>query len=180
MFVSPHISRLPYHAVSTYLKLLATLMKSLPIHALDPEAAAKKRSTQSLVDQGDADSGSDYEQGISVIAVNSFAEPLSPPKLDNRTAKRLRSIMNISHISSLFAIANKHDTVLFEFVVFLLALILVWPSQKGVLLNAVAGFGNGGIIRLLYRQYVSRSQIGQSDTNFNGLLLRNYSLYHFC
>jgi len=154
-------------------------MRSLPINALDPEAAAKKRSAQSLVNKGDADSESDYERGISVIAVSSFDEVLSTPKLDNRTAKRLRSITNINHIASLFAIANKHDTVLFEFVVFLLVLILVWPSQKGALLNAIAGFGNGGIMRLLYRQYVSRGQIGQSNTNFKGLSLRSYSQYHF-
>ena len=179
IFVPPHISRLPYHAVGTYLKLLATLMRSLPINVLDPEAAAKKRSAQSLIDQGDADSESDYERGISVIAVSSFDEPLSTPKLDNRTVKRLKSITNISHIAPLFAIANKHDTVLSEFVVFLLVLILVWPSQKGALLNAVAGFGNGGIMRLLYRQYVSRGQIGQSNTNFNGLSLRSYPQYHF-
>jgi len=169
MFASPRISRLPYQAVGTYLKLLATLMKDLPINALDPEAAAKKRFTQPLVDQGDIDSESDYEREISVVAVSSFDEPPSLPKFDDRTTKRLKSTLNISHIASLFATANKHDTVLFEFVIFLLALIFAWPSQKDALLNTVAGLGSGGIIRILYRQYVLRSQIGQPGTDFNGL-----------
>ena len=169
MFASPRISRLPYQAVGTYLKLLATLMKDLPINALDPEAAAKKRFAQPLVDQGDIDSESDYEREISVVAVSSFDEPPSLPKFDDRTTKRLKSTLNISHIASLFATANKHDTVLSEFVIFLLALIFAWPSQKDALLNTGAGLGSGGIIRILYRQYVLRSQIGQPGTDFNGL-----------
>ncbi|KAF5355124.1 hypothetical protein D9756_005712 [Leucocoprinus leucothites] len=167
MFASPHIPRLPSQTVGTYLKLLSALMNSLPANALDPEAAAKKRSIQSSIGQGDPESDSDDGHGITVVAVSSFEEPSPLPKLDNRTVKRLGSIPSASHIASLFAIANKSDSVLLNFVTFLLTLVLVWPSKKDAILNTIAGLASGGIIRILYRQYVLRSQIGQSNTNLS-------------
>ncbi|KXN82656.1 hypothetical protein AN958_02333 [Leucoagaricus sp. SymC.cos] len=166
MFASPHVPRLPSPAVGTYLKILATLMNSLPVNALDPEAAAKKRSAQSRIVQGDPDSDSDDGRAITVVAVDSFDEsPL--PKLDNRTVKRLGQVPSASHITSLFTVANKSDAVLSDFVIFLLSLVLVWPSRRDGTLNLAAGLGSGGLIRILYRQYVLRSQLGRPNTSLN-------------
>lgn len=168
MFASPHISRLPSQAVGTYIKFFATLMNSLPVNALDPETASKRRSTQSQSTQNYPDSDSDDGQRVTVVVVSSFDEP-PLPKLDARTIKRLSSIPSAAHITSLFSVASKSDSVLLVFVVFLLSLVLVWPSQRDIVLNHVAGLGNGGLIRMLYRQYVLRSQIGLPNINLSGM-----------
>ncbi|KAF9445554.1 HECT-domain-containing protein [Macrolepiota fuliginosa MF-IS2] len=169
MFASPQLPRFPSQAVGTYIKLLASLMNSLPVNALDPDAAAKKRSAQSQILQVDPDSDSEDGHGqtiITVTTVSSFSEsPL--PKLDSRTLKRLGSIPSANHITTLFTAASKSDTVLLDYVVLLLSLIIVWPSQRDGLLNTVAGLGSGGLIRILYRQYVIRSQLGLSNVSLN-------------
>lgn len=173
MFASPHISKVPSQAVGTYLRFFAALMNGLPVNALDPDAAAgKKRSARSDVLQGnhDPDSDSDSDGQITVVAVSSFDHTPPPlPTLDPRTTKRLASIPSPNHIASLFTIANKSDTVLLDFVVFLLSLVIVWPSQRDKIYNTVVGLGSGGIIRMLYRQYVLRSQLGRPNTSLNGM-----------
>lgn len=167
MFASPHIPRLPSQAVGTYIKFLAALVNSLPVNALDPDAATKKRTTQPHTVRDDGDSDSDDGRGITVTTVSSFNEaPL--PKLDSRTVKRLGSIPSANHLTTLFTIASRSDTILLDYVVFLLSLVIVSPSRKDVLLNTVAGLGSGGLIRMLYRQYVLRSQLGQPNVSLSG------------
>lgn len=167
MFASPHISRLPPKAVGAYLKFLSALMNTLPVNALDPAAATKKRFTQSHVMRDDVDSDSDGGPSTTVTMVASFNEP-PLPKLDPKTVKRLGSVPSTNHITALFNVASKSDTVLLDYVVFLLSLVIVWPSQRDSLLNTVAGLGSGGLIRMLYRQYVLRSQLGQSNASLSG------------
>ncbi|KAF9442581.1 hypothetical protein P691DRAFT_626745, partial [Macrolepiota fuliginosa MF-IS2] len=104
------------------------------------------------------DPDSDDGRGQTITAVSSF--PKSPlPKLDPRTLKSLGSIPSANHITTLFTAASKNETVLLGYVVLLLSLIIVWPPQKDVLLKTVAGLGSGGLIRMLYRQHVIRSQL---------------------
>jgi hypothetical protein len=167
MFVSPQISRLSSRVVGVYLALLATIMGNLPVNSLDPEAASKKLRLQSQVLQDDTDSDSDDGTRTTVIAVSSFNEP-PLPKIDPRTAKRLASVPTAGHITSLFNVAKQSDTVLVDYTVFLVSLTMIWPSQRDFLLNTVASLGSGGLIRLLYRQYVLRSQLGQQSNNLNG------------
>ncbi|EKM75973.1 hypothetical protein AGABI1DRAFT_63806, partial [Agaricus bisporus var. burnettii JB137-S8] len=141
-------------------------MNNLPVNSLDPEAASKKPRLQSQVLHGDTDSDSDDGTKITVTAVSSFNErPL--PKIDSRTVKRLALVPAAGHITALFNVAKQNDTVLVDYTVFLVSLTTIWPSQKDIVLNTVASLGSGGLIRMLYRQYALRSQLGQQSNNLN-------------
>lgn len=166
-FVSPQIPRLSSRVVGVYLALLATIMNNLPVNSLDPEAASKKPRLQSHALHGDTDSDSDDGAKITVTAVSSFNEP-PLPKIDSRTVKRLALVPAAGHITALFNVAKQNDTVLVDYTVFLVSLTTIWPSQKDIVLNTVASLGSGGLIRMLYRQYVLRSQLGQQSNNLNG------------
>ncbi|KAF7782877.1 hypothetical protein Agabi119p4_2253 [Agaricus bisporus var. burnettii] len=165
-FVSPQIPRLSSRVVGVYLALLATIMNNLPVNSLDPEAASKKPRLQSHALHGDTDSDSDDGTKITVTAVSSFNEP-PLPKIDSRTVKRLALVPAAGHITALFNVAKQNDTVLVGYTVFLVSLTTIWPSQKDIVLNTVASLGSGGLIRMLYRQYVLRSQLGQQSNNLN-------------
>jgi ubiquitin-protein ligase E3 C len=168
MFVSPQISRLPSRVVGAYLALLATIMINLPINSLDPDAASRRMKLRSQVLADDTDYDSDNATRTTVISVSSFNEP-PLPIIDPRSAKRLASVPTAGHITSLFNVAKQSDTALFEYTVFLVSLTITWPSQRDSVLNTVASLGSGGLIRLLYRQYVLRSQLGQQSNNLNGM-----------
>lgn len=133
-------------------------MNSLPVHALDPPQK-NEEAEKTWVDAEDSDL---EEPRIRVDIVESFQPKPQLPVIDERTRKRLQTLPSIQHMNVLLAATQNRSSRL-SLVSFCLALSTVWPTRRDKVLNAVAFFNRGGLVREIYRGYVRSSVIGRDE-----------------
>lgn len=154
-FIPPRYAKLSASSLKGWLQLLSSLMKSLPIYALEPSA---RPSSSSGSHPSDADTDSDDESpSIRVQAVSSFAPvppPPSLPILDTRTLKRLQTLPSIPHLKSLLSATQHHPGTRDMLYECLFALCVVWPNRSDGVLGAVLIGSGGGVVREIYRGVV--------------------------
>lgn len=158
VFTPTRYLKLLAEALDAYMQFMAALMNSLPVHALEPPQN-DGTAAKTWVDDEDSD---DEGRGTRVDVVESF-EPKTPlPPIDERTRKRLQALPSIQHMNTLLSATQNHKSR-HSLVSFCLALSTVWPTRRDKVLNAVAYFNKGGLVRELYRSYVRSSVIGRDE-----------------
>ncbi|KDQ51194.1 hypothetical protein JAAARDRAFT_41256 [Jaapia argillacea MUCL 33604] len=164
-FTPPRYPKLPAQPLAAYLQLLAELMNSLPINALDPPEPRSSSAQQSVAGPwiDDSDSDSDSESHPQVAVVTSFEPKPILPQLDKRTRHRLQSLPSPSHINSILTATHRYTTSQPALFAFLMALCTVWPSRKDRVLGAAVAYSSGGLVRELYRGYIRSSVLGRDD-----------------
>lgn len=136
---------------------MAALMNSLPVHALEPPQNEETAKTW-----GDAEDSDNEESVTRVDVVESFQPKPELPAIDERTRKRLQTLPSIQHMNTLLTATQNYRSRL-SLVSFCLALSTVWPTRRDKVLNAVAFFNKGGLVREIYREYVRSSIIGRDE-----------------
>lgn len=136
-------------ALPAYLKLLTSVLNSLPVGAFEPPSQGKVPQPQPWGQDSD-------DEDITVRVVAEFTQPVRLPEIDPRTSKRLQSLPTPAHLSKLVTHAKNS----LELVRFLLAVAAVWPSQRGNVLSVVTQ----GWMRELYRGYVRGSSLGKDSS----------------
>ncbi|CDO70815.1 hypothetical protein BN946_scf184801.g6 [Trametes cinnabarina] len=159
-FMPPRYAALPPPAFATYLQLAALLMNALPTHALEPR---QENSAKSWADE-DTD---DEESETLVTVVTSFEPKQRPPRLDEKTHKRLQTLPSSEHITSLLR-AAQNQTLLPGIISFCFALCTVWPTRRDKVLTTIMAYNRGGLVREIYRGFVRRSPLGR-DNNFSDI-----------
>jgi ubiquitin-protein ligase E3 C len=94
-----------------------------------------------------------------------LSPPVVPhPTVDVRTLKRIRTLPNPAHISTLLGLGKTHPSIQLGLIMLLLALNAVWSAKKDGVLAAAGIYDNGyggGLVRVLYRGYVRNSRHGR-------------------
>ncbi|KAI0311311.1 HECT-domain-containing protein [Amylostereum chailletii] len=140
------------------LHLYACIMDALPVRAFNPPD--RNPSSKAPVDD-DTDSESDSPIVVTVLPAVPSPPPL--PSLDERTLKRLQTMVAPSHIKSLVSVTHHHGSVQPALFKFILALCTIWPSQATSVLTTVTTSTRAGFMREMYRVYVRSSPLGRDD-----------------
>jgi ubiquitin-protein ligase E3 C len=151
-FAPPRYHTLHFVSLTPLLRLLASVMSTLP-----PGALVGKSSASAGKQVADSESDSDPEDSVSL----SYAPRVSLPRLDERTAKRLQTLPAAAHISSLIRATQNHTAARVAFCDLLLAFCSSWPDRIDNVLSTVAVSTGGGLVRELYRGYVRSSPLGK-------------------
>ncbi|KAH9948904.1 HECT-domain-containing protein [Amylocystis lapponica] len=159
-FTPPRYSKLSARALDAYLQLIATLMTSLPTHALEPP-----ENVGAIASHWADDDDSDSEHETQVMVVDSF-EPKAKlsklPEVDARTRKRLQTFPSVEHVNALLSATQRHPSRL-NIITFCFALSAVWPTRKDKVLSSVVAYNAGGLVREIYRGYVRGAGLGKDD-----------------
>lgn len=166
MFVSPHYSLLPPPALQTYLKLSACLLNAFPPSLLNPPGKEKKRAD-----------AYDSEDDVRVSVVSSFEIPLSVPKIDDKTLKRLQSIISIQHITTLINAAQSRSNLFPDLVSYLFSLTLAWSTLNSQIYHTVLASTGGAFVRELYRGLVRTCPLGREESHATLIDPVNVSYY---
>ena len=172
LFISPQYKLLATPSFQAYLQLVAALFKSFPPtlfdalkkdqNGIEPKLPHSEPHSVFAYDSDEND-----EPSIRVSVVSSFnmasAPPPPLPKLDNKTLKRLQTIVNPQHLNNLILITQSKPILFPSLISYLFALSMAWSSMRGQILNIVLASTNGGLVRELYRELVRRSPLGQAD-----------------
>ena len=159
-FVPPRYPSLPAASLTALLHLMARIMSTLPLMALEPPSSSVSNGKQIAIAESDSDSDSeDLTHGSTSV---SNAVPL--PQLDERTLKRLQTLPSTTHISSVIRATQSHTTARIALCDFFFALCTVWPSRADPVLSTVVVSTSGGLVRELYRSYVRSSSLGGDDS----------------
>ena len=158
-FVPPRYSQLQGDDIALYLRLLIGLLNSLPVSILDPEyALAQNQPSASAQDDSDDDEASHAPPQASLVPV------VPHPTLDARTTKRVRTLTDPAHISTLLGLGKTHPSIQLELIMFILALNAAQPAKREEVLAAAGIYtSGGGLVRELYRSYVRSSPLGRDD-----------------
>ncbi len=157
-FVPPRYPSLPAASLTTLLHLMAKVMSTLPIGALEPTSSVSN-GKQAAISESDSDSDSEDLTRASASA----STPVPLPRLDERTLKRLQTLPATTHISSLIRATQSHTSARIALCDFFFALCTVWPSRADPVLSTVVVSTGGGLVRELYRGYVRSSPVGGDD-----------------
>ncbi|KAM6490051.1 HECT domain containing protein [Amanita muscaria] len=162
-FVPPRYQQLNKDALAVYLRLLASLLNSLPLLVLDPSSRETFQNRARPLHDDDEDDDDDDRSSRRHPAV----DILTPyPTPDTRTLKRIRTLHDSTHISTLLGLSKSHPSLQLDLITFLLALNAAWPAKKDEVLTAAgiyAAGGGGGLVRELYRGYVRGSVLGREE-----------------
>ncbi|KAI9443566.1 HECT-domain-containing protein [Lactarius indigo] len=158
-FVPPRYPSLPPASLTTLLHLMARIMSTLPTGALEPPSSASN-GKQAAINESDSDSDSDE---LTLGPTSAFI-PVSLPRLDERTLKRLQTLPTTAHIGSLIRATQSHTSARIALCDFFFALCTVWPSRADPVLSTVVVSTGGGLVRELYRGYVRSSPLGGDDS----------------
>lgn len=168
MFFTPHYDKFPPESMAFYLRLVASIFSALPPSIFDPATHKPAKSKQA-------------EFGAEAIAwtyddteTRSAAAVAAPtpvyPKIDNKTLTRLQKIASQAHIESLVGVAKNRPKVQEAFIVWVLALVAVWPERREQVLSVVLAATEGRLIRELWRFEVRTGPLGK-DGNASAAVL---------
>jgi ubiquitin-protein ligase E3 C len=159
-FVPPRYSQLQKDDIILYLHLLAGLLNSLPVSALDPQSVlAQDRPSSPAQDDSDDSEASHAPSQVSSVPVVPHSTTV-----DVRTLKRVHTLPDPAHVSTLLDLGKTHPSIQLELIMLLLALNAVWSAKKDDVLAAAGIYANGGgLVRELYRGYVRNSPRGRDD-----------------
>ena len=121
-----------------------------------------------------ADADDDEEEPVArVEVVSSFVAPPRLPVLDAKTRNRLQTLPSPAHVTALLSAAYKYTATDMRVALFgwCQSLCMVWPSRKDKVVSAVVAWRGGGLVRELYRDFVRRSPLGQSNQINNAAAL---------
>ena len=158
-FVPPRYPSLPAASLTSLLHLIARVMSTLPTGALEPPSFSNN-GKQVAISANDSDSDSEDLTHASA----STSSPVTLPRLDERTLKRLQILPSTTHISSLIRASQSHSSARIALCDFFFALCTVWPSRANPVLSTVVVSTSGGLVRELYRGYVRSSPLGGDDS----------------
>jgi ubiquitin-protein ligase E3 C len=169
MFVPPRYTTLPPASLTTLLQLSAVVMSTLPPGALEPNSPATtwKQGVES-------ESGFDLKGFLQLSISPRTLVPLL--RLDERTSKRLQTLVAPTHINSLIRATENHSAARIGFCDFLSALCFVWPLHTDSVLNTSIFSRSGGFVRELYHLYVRSSPLG-NEVGLASLLGTSYTIY---
>ena len=106
MFISPRYRLLPPPAFRTYLQLYTFLINGIPLSVFKPHATKGKKSNKAPIYK-EPDSDSDLETKVSVVSeFVAMARQIPPPVADDKTTKRLQSIIATPHLASLISVTQ--------------------------------------------------------------------------
>lgn len=182
LFISPQYKLLATPSFQAYLQLLTALFKSFPPTLFDApkrdQNGTEPKSPHSVFGY-DSDENDEPSVRVSVVSSFDMASPPPPPlpKLDNKTLKRLQTIINPQHLNNLILIAQSKHILFPSLISYLFALSMAWSSMRGQILNIVLASTNGGLVREVYRELVRRSPLGQADDP--GALTNPANALHF-
>ena len=158
-FVPPRYLSLPAASLTALLHLMARVMSTLPIGALEPPSSVSNNKQVAI---SESDSDSDEEDMTHGSA--SVSNPVPLPRLDERTLKRLQTLPSTTHIGSVIRATQSHTSTRIALCDFFFALCIVWPSRAEPVLSTAVVSTSGGLVRELYRSYVRSSPLGGDDS----------------
>ena len=159
-FVPPRYPLLPAASLTSLLHLMARVMSTLPIGALEPRTSDSNNGKQVAITESDSDSDSEDLTHAS----SSVSSHVTLPQLDERTLKQLQKLPTTNHIGSLIRATQSHNSARIALCDFFFALCTVWPSRTNPVLSTVVVSTSGGLVRELYRGYVRSSPLGGDDS----------------
>lgn len=167
MFVSPHYNHLPSAAFRTYIQLSLSLINSFPHSTLRPphkDKSEKQKAARSSAFSGDYDS--DYSDGpIISMTTLSTSQAISLPTVDEKTLKRLNTIVGAQHLKSIVRIATSDPTAFPQIISYLFAITVAWSSSRGQIIDTILASTNGGLVREIYRELVRGSPLGKTESS---------------
>lgn len=172
MFVSPHYKLLPPEAFNTYLQLSVALFNSFPPAIFDTTQStrsSKDATRRSSVFSRDDSESDEANVPIRVSVVSSFDMALRPPlpvtKIDDKTLKRLNTIISAQHIFNVTHIAQSEPAHFPQLVAYLFALTVAWSPARADILDVLLASTGGGLVRQVYRELVRMSPLGKVESS---------------
>jgi ubiquitin-protein ligase E3 C len=171
MFLSPQYKVLPPPALSTYLQLSISLLSNFPTNFVlgSPRtqgASTKMTKPTATWNKDDSDSDSDDGPSTRVTVVDKFTTtPFQPPppKIDDKTIKRLQNLKSAPHLTSIISTTRSNSALFPHLVHYLFTIMTTWPSSRDQILNIVLAAAGGGLFRELYRELVRQSPLGKEE-----------------
>jgi ubiquitin-protein ligase E3 C len=167
VFVSPHYKLLPPVTFQTYLELSVALINSFPHSILDPPSKDRGAKLKSAHYSAFTSVGYDSDDSdVQVVAVTNFQTlpPLPIPKVDDKTLKRLNTIVSPQHLKSITQIAISDRTLFPQLILYLSAIATAWSSSRGHVLDTILASTGGGLVREIYRELVRNSPLGKTES----------------
>lgn len=176
MFFSPHYKLLSPESFRIYLHLFVALFNSFPPSVIDPPNKDRKPKTARAFTVGGYDSDDSEVTAVSTFQPL-YTPPISPPKVDDKTLKRLNTILSVQHLKSIIYAAMPDRNVLPQLILYLFALTVAWSSSRGQILDTVLASTSGGLVREIYREFVRSSPLGKTESS--GVLADTANWAHF-
>ena len=177
MFFSPHYKLLSPVSFRTYLHLCVALFNSFPSSIIDPPNKDRKQKTAAFTVGGYDSDDSEVDQVTAISTFQPLSTPISPTKIDDKTLKRLNTILSAQHLKSVIYTAIPDRTVLPQLIHYLFAITVAWSSSRGQILDTVLASTNGGLVREIYREFVRSSPLGKTESS--GVLADPANWAHF-
>ncbi|TEB27548.1 HECT-domain-containing protein [Coprinellus micaceus] len=170
MFFAPHYAKFTQESMAFYLRLMASIFSALPPSIFDPTThkPAKANAQAQLPAESLAWAYHDNEDR----SVPAVAAP-SPvfPKIDSKTLTRLQKVPAQQHIDALLNASKNRPKVQEAFVIWVLALVAVWPERREQVLSLVLAATEGRLVRELWKLDVRMGPLGKDgDINAAGVL----------
>lgn len=170
MFFAPHYAKFTQESMAFYLRLMASIFSALPPSIFDPTThkPAKANAQAQLPAESLAWAYHDNEDH----SVPAVAAP-SPvfPKIDSKTLTRLQKVPAQQHIDALLNASKNKPKVQEAFVIWVLALVAVWPERREQVLSLVLAATEGRLVKELWRLDVRMGPLGKDgEANAAGVL----------
>ncbi|KAF9522169.1 HECT-domain-containing protein [Crepidotus variabilis] len=170
MFISPHYSLLPSPALQTYLKLSASLLNAFPTALFDPPEKQKKGIKKGSTSGYDSQDSDEHGTRVTVVSFfDFFPIPIALPKIDEKTLKRLQSIVGVQHLTNLINVTQSKSTLFPDLISYLFAATSAWSSTNTQILHVVLASTGGAFVREIYRDLVRTSPLGR-DAGYGTLI----------
>lgn len=159
MFFTPHYAKFPPDSMAFYLRLVASIFSALPPSIFDP--ATHKPAKAKHQEVGSESIAWTYDDTETRSAAVVSAPTPVYPKIDNKTLTRLQKVASQAHIENLVGLGKNRPKIQEAFIVWVLALVAVWPERREQVLSVVLAATEGRLIRELWRFEVRTGPLGK-------------------
>ncbi|KDR81293.1 hypothetical protein GALMADRAFT_1358495 [Galerina marginata CBS 339.88] len=160
MFISPFYKWLSTAAWASYLELSTTLINGFNGYSLYSSSQSESQTNPVDYDSVLSDGDTDYEDFE--LEKDSYPDTW---EVNRQTIKWLEQIPTAPHITDLIALTQSQASLLPHFVDYLFTVTATWPTYQKEIQNIV--LASGGLVKILYRELVRRSPLGQEEDSMN-------------